>query len=370
VSYNLLNSSPEAEYLLVQLYDKHRMYGLAKDRDPRARGELTDIMSDLLKVQLNLTETELVVDVLVSLVKQAEKDLRKAIAHKLSVMDDAPLRLVLFLANDEIEVATPILKHSMVLNDMDLVYIVKSKTPEYWQVIAERANMAPFLVDALAETKDLITAITLTGNKSIELTDNAMSLLGDMAKANDTLARPLLMREEITHALVKDIYNFVGDSLKEHIRNNFDLKSVEFFNNTFNYVKEELMAAKENNFTVHPEMVKTAEAHLAKKTLNTRTMLDYLKRGQIATFMACLSVYCGLSVKTVENMLRQNSAQGLAIVCRAMEVQKTDFTNMFLLTSRLRGDRMVAHTELEKAIRYYDKITYEMARSIVKASRQ
>jgi len=127
VSLTLLNQVPEAHNLLVSLYDKHKIYTMSGDHQPDASSELANIMSEVLDIDLGPSEKEIITDVLMSLVAQAEKNLRKAIAHKLSVLDSAPLRLILNLANDEIDIATPVLRHSPVLNDTDLLYIINSQ---------------------------------------------------------------------------------------------------------------------------------------------------------------------------------------------------------------------------------------------------
>src|SRR5688572_4950053 len=116
---SFLDKSSGVTPLLVRLYDSHKLYRLAKDRKPFARAELTSTVSALLDVALSARETELVADVLIALMRQAEKDLRQALAEKLSILDQVPLRLVLQIANDEIDVAAPVLRNSPILGDLD-----------------------------------------------------------------------------------------------------------------------------------------------------------------------------------------------------------------------------------------------------------
>ena len=124
---SFLDKSSDVTPLLVRLYDSHKLYGLAKDKKPLARAELMSIISDLLGMNLSPRESELIADVLIALMRQAEKDLRQALAERLSMLEKAPLRLILQISHDEIEIAAPVLRNSAVLGELDLIYIIKSK---------------------------------------------------------------------------------------------------------------------------------------------------------------------------------------------------------------------------------------------------
>ncbi|MCK6418949.1 MAG: hypothetical protein L6Q57_08470, partial [Alphaproteobacteria bacterium] len=104
-----LDKSSHVTPLLVKLYDSHKIYTLAHDKKPEARQELTKAVLELLDMDLNPREGELIADVLIALIRQAERDLRQALAERLCAMDNVPLRLVLHMANDEIDVARPVL---------------------------------------------------------------------------------------------------------------------------------------------------------------------------------------------------------------------------------------------------------------------
>src|SRR6056297_122186 len=124
-------------------------------------------------------------DVMISLMRQAEIDLREALAERLAVLDNVPLRLVLQLSNDEIDVARPVLKQSPVLSDMDLIYIMKSKGPEYWQAIAQREHMSNQIMNLLSDTRDVETGIALVENEKITLTEHTLNVLSEVAQNSD-----------------------------------------------------------------------------------------------------------------------------------------------------------------------------------------
>ena len=210
--------NPEVGKLLVDLYDAHRQYGLIEEDKPEVRDELTRATANLLSHNLTTGESDILAEVVIALMRQAEKDLRRALSEKLSTMPNVPLRLVLHLANDEITIASPILKKSPVLNDQDLLYIIKSQGADYWQAIATREILRDEVINALAATQDVGTAVVLSSNERIVLTSYAMDLLSELGKKHDAVARPLIMREEVPETLVRSMYDYVGHELKDYIK--------------------------------------------------------------------------------------------------------------------------------------------------------
>lgn len=372
MSLGLLENSPKAGHLLVQLHDRHRLYELAKNTDPMARAELATIMTELLDMELSLAEQEIITDVLMGVIRKAEIDLRQALAQRIAALADAPLRMVLHLANDEISVAEPILRKSRALTDMDLIYIVKAKGAEYWRAIAKRPQMNAQLINTLAQTKDLDTAVNLVENKYITLTPEAAGLLAEMAQKAEGVARPLVMREDLSQDVIESLYRFVGKELKAYIRENYEGLSqsvLEDVSDVVDEIVEEFITAQAQDDMPSPDMVVAAEALLSAKNLNPDVMVQALRRGHIAEFVAQFSVYCGLPAETVASMLAQKTAQGLAVACKAVGIEKPQFVNIFLLTARLRCDGLIDHNDLSQALSYFDRIKVDVAQKILSQSR-
>lgn len=369
LTLDLLQKSPEAGQLLVMLHDKHKLYSLAKNRQPSARSELAEIMGDLLSIGLTAPEKELVTDVLMSLMRQAELDLKAALAERLSTMGDIPLRLVVHLANDDISVADPILRLSKALEDTDLIYIVRSQGEDHWQSIAQRASMSDGLIDALAETKNVETAVKLSENQNIKLTSNAVTIFTDMAKESDELAAPLLQRDELPHNLASTLYQFVGAELKEFIKENFDTTDSNEFDEMVDDIVLEFAEPTNDEASPSQDMVKAAENMLNQGALKPNIMVDNLRRGQISNFIAMFSVYCGLPYGTVVDLLKQSNAQGLAVACKATGILKPEFVNIYLLTSRLRCGRIIDQADMVQALIYFDRIKPDVAKRILNQSR-
>ncbi len=353
--------------LLVQLYDTHRMYKLAEDKSPTARQELCEIISGILEISSKPSEQELVADILISLIRQAEHDLKCALADRLSIMDNAPLRLVLRLTEEEIDVAEPVLRHSKVLNDYDLLYIIQAHDSAYWQAIAARANLNAVVVDKLAETRDPETARVLVENDSSALTQNAQAILADLACNDEKIARPLLQREELPQDIARKLYQYVADDLKKFIETHYAIEAKQVAAVVDDVLTEFTKGPLEDTYIPTPAMLKAAELFGSKGQLNVELMLNTLRRGQHQSFVAQLARYAGLPPSVIISFLRQSQGQGLALVARANGISKEDFIAMFMMTRRMSmEDDVVEQEDLQRAHAYFDRITSDLAQRLLR----
>lgn len=371
MSFEILEKSPQVAPLLVRLYDKHNLYSLAGDKEnSAARNELAAIMVDLMNVKLSDTERELITDVLFALMKQAEADLKQALAESLASQEDVPLRMVLALANDEISIAEPILRASPMLQDMDLIYILQAKGVSHGRAIARREGLSATLVNMLVDTKDLETAVNLSNNDGVALTAHAYTILTDMAKKDRAIASPLLHRDDLPKDIATKLYNFVGEELKKEINNRFGDQAGPAMAMLDAIAMEMHETAERQTENIDVLM---AQAHILQRRgeLKVSGMIAALRRGQPATFMAQFSTFCALPLDTIHNMLKQESGKGLAIACRAFEISKADFVSIYLLTERLRSHakRVINHNELSRLMMLFDSIDPDEARRAIRSSR-
>ncbi len=370
MNLGFLDKSSRVTPLLVQLYDSQRLKSLTKDEQPLARAELVSAVSQLLDMELSARESELIADVLIGLMRQAEVDLRSALAERLASLDNVPLRLVLQMANDEIAVAGSILRHSPVLGDLDLIYLIKSKGPLHWQAMAQREKMSFQVMNLLVDSGDFETACNLVKNMKITLSEHTLTVLSDMARESDEIAMPLVRREEVSAEMARGLYKFVGEEVKRMIQARYNVTDADVMDAVEDVISELMEAAGESaEFTPSAVMLKAADRYKEKGLLTIPLMLGTLRRGQFAPFVAQFSRYTGQNPATVVEILSQSSGQGLAVSCKAFDLPKEDFVSIFLLTNRMRNrGRMVDLNDMTKAVNYYNRIGAEMARDILRNS--
>ncbi len=125
--------------------DLDELLRLAHDRSAAARAQIGEIVSDLFfdtSRTLSERERSTMADILRQLIHDVEISVRKHLAIRLSDEPDAPAELVRALANDNAEIAHPILMRSEVLKDPELIEIVRHRTLEHQLAIADQLSSA------------------------------------------------------------------------------------------------------------------------------------------------------------------------------------------------------------------------------------
>lgn len=371
--------------VLARLNAAYALYKDSRDQRPMARVHLTALVSDLMALNLTQQETDMVADILITLTRQAEVDLRKAIAERLSSLDNVPVRLVMQMANDEIAVAHPVLRSSPVLGDMQLMDIIAHKGTEHWKVIAGRRNLSDLIIDRLADTRDYPTATTLAENITITLTPHSIAILAHMAECSENLAMPLLRRGEIPDAIASQLYRHVGQTLKKFILRNYEVDTQDLMETLDDVVLEFVDRAQIQEEESHDSslpvssldaralptqaMLRAASQFRQKGLLTIQLMLNTLRRGQVPSFIAQLSIYSGLEPVVVSEILHQRKAKGIAIICKASSFGRPDFVSIYLLTHSVRGcGQLIDLQDMTSTMGMYDHTAAEVARQIIAQS--
>lgn len=340
---------------LVHLYDSQNLLLLARDHSPAARADLLENMTSFFGLPLQNAEKELAADILLSLLQQAESDLRRALAERLSGNDQVPLRVILTLVNDDISVAETVLKHSPVLNELDLMYIIQSHSADYWAAIAHRRDLTDILVNALANKRDVKTAEALLSNKDITLKSPALQIFADMAKTAQELNVPLIHRPELPAELAQSIYGEIAGELRALLKARFpDTAFDAALDDAIGDIQKTVETATANNTLLRADVVKSVSGGLP---ITPAKMIEALRLGQLTYFKALFSEYTGLKVCMVDTLLKQKGGRGIAIACRAKKMERQDFMTLYMLKSALNNvKRLVDHSELAQALATYDKL--------------
>jgi uncharacterized protein (DUF2336 family) len=364
-----VKAASSLDQMLVALHDAQRTLTTSNAQaDGLARQRVVQTIAHILDTEITKDQRDMVADILLSLVRQAEVDLRESLAERLCVMEGVPEDLVLFLAHDIISVAEPVLKYSTVLTDQDLLYIIQSKGCEYWQAIAQRKLLDSAVIDALVDRNDESTAKNLLLNDSIALKESALEAFAELSKYSEELAEPLLARKELPQKAAMELFWHVSAHLRQHIIKNFNIPkdrldaalqdALEDFSDTTTLGTQEPRPSA--------LMTDLARQYGNLERINDAMLVKTLRRGQVRFFLALMSQRTGLTPATIHDLMRQVGGQGMAVACRAVGVAKESFVSLFLLSRSLtRGDQSVDALELRKAIKYYDAMTEDMASSIL-----
>lgn len=330
---------------------------LAKEPTSEGRRKLLREVTDLfLESPESLKKTEIAQfgDIMGQIAHDLEMSVRQHLAEQLAAVDAAPLGLVTKLANDEIEVARPILQESGVLRDEDLLEIVKIRSQEYLMAVSVRETVSERVSDGLVARGSDAVLESLAGNKGAQFSRAAMETMMSRAEDNEALQEPLVMRADVPPDLMKKIYNHVSSALRDHILNSgLDVSQVDGLMaetlDWFEAGEKEYIPSPAEKFIIRKEKL---------NQLNKELLLLLAQQGKIPEFIAGVARLGKLDVATASRAILDQGGEKLAVVCKAIDFDAAAFSNLLILTD---PDDKRPREEREALIGVYGRITMEAA---------
>jgi hypothetical protein len=86
-------------------------------------------------------------------------------------------------------------------------------------------------------------------------------------------------------------------------------------------------------------------------------LVETLRQGEIALFEALFSRLSGIRLRLVRRLLFEPGGEGLAIACRALGVEPSVFTSIFVLSRKARADEQaIAPGEVTRILAFYERV--------------
>ena len=340
------------------------LLAMARDRSDARRGELAQIMADLFHDdQGGLTEQEraMMTDILRKLLGEVEVAVRRTIADRLAEDPAIPRSLLRDLANDVIEVAWPVLRGSRVLEDMDLIEVVHQCSLEHRMVVAQRNVVSPRVANALVQSGEESVIVTLLNNAGARLTNETMKFLAERSKEVEAFQRPLLQRGELTPDLAKRMFVWVSAALREHIIEQFrlDPSAVD------DLLEDAVLAGLTGSLPSSNDAYLIEQMERAGIILPSM-MLEALMAGQVTLFGRVVEKLTGLRGALIKRLLFDPSGEGLAVLCRSVDLPKDQFIEIYKIASRARPiNTGQLSRDCLRLKDFYDVISGESAHTVI-----
>ena len=346
----------------------HFLLDLALDRSIEGRRALTNTIGDLYSERgttLSEREHALMADILRKLIRDCEMAVRRDLSERLATAENPPHDLILALANDEFEVAQPILMQSRVLRDIELIQIIRHRTQQHQLAIAMRRSVSEYVSDALVETGSVDVIKALLENKDARISEATMEYLADESQRVDSYQEPLIKRQDLKPELAERMYLWVSAALRQHILEHFDIHPGQLDDHLEGII-ESISGGPQQQMASQP--AETLAEELAKQQRITPDFLiQVLRQGEITLFEALFEKLSGLPQPRLQRVLYDSGGDGLAIACRALDMPKSSFATIYLLSrKRNTGQSVVDPRDLSRALQLFDRASLEAAQQVVK----
>jgi uncharacterized protein (DUF2336 family) len=149
--------------------------------------------------------------------KDVEASVRQALSENLRSATRLPHDVALRLANDIESVALPILEHSTVLNDADLVEIVRNGTPGKQEIVAGREGISENITEILATVGNEKTVAKLMDNATAKIAESSMNKVVDRFAASETVKEKMVKRPVLPPTVTERLVTLVADNMRDYL---------------------------------------------------------------------------------------------------------------------------------------------------------
>jgi uncharacterized protein (DUF2336 family) len=329
---------------------------LAKSRQPADRERLLLAIADLCDAphadlaMKSPAIQALLSSIFMSLVVEAERDIRHRLSEKLAAADWAPNALINVLALDDIEIARPIIAQSPVLQDLDLMRLLVEATIEHQIEVARRPHISNTVVSAILEQSEPAVLTALAGNHTAELSPTDMEELVEASRQIAAMRTPLSQHPKLTGQLAKRLYLWVGLAVRKGLADRFRLDVS---------VLDEALAASINEAHTNligppsseavPRMTREGEREVMEQRLIDKLysagqlrpgyLIRALREGRLGLFAGALASLGRFDAAHVRATLDSDRPELLALACAAVGIDRSVFPDILDMTRQLNDGR-------------------------------
>jgi len=336
--------------------DRHDLVELARSRTHADRDRLLLALAELCAAAKDEASSakvqELLSGIFMTLVVEAERDMRRRLAEKLADAEWAPSALINVLALDEIEIARPIIAASPILTDQDLIRLLIEATIEHQIEIARRPRLGQAVVAEILRQGEPAVLTALAGNTTAELADEDMKALVAEARRVAALRAPLAQHPRLSSELALQLYVWLGQAMRKSLTERFRLDAEALDSMLAETVREahgglgvadpQPAAANDEGGMRDMERRLVEKLHAAGQ-LRPGYLVRALREGRVNLFASALSTLAGISVEEVREAMDSPSSERLLYYCEHVGVDRSAFGSVLEMVHDLHGDSESRH---------------------------
>jgi uncharacterized protein (DUF2336 family) len=287
-------------------------------------------------------------EIFLTLARQAERQVRKALSEKLAHAEWAPAALVNVLALDEIEIARPILECSPILQDDDLLRVLIEASLEHQIAVARRPHISGRVADAVIDRAEPAVLMALTTNRTAEISGEGIRRLVEHSRRIAALRGPLIRHPLLTETLAEQLYQWVGTALRQSIAARFTIDEAALAAAVDDAVGDAMRPARPEPDPVDQRDRDEMERRLVDKLqsagqLRAGLLIRAVREKRLSLFTHGLSALGGFAVGQVRAALSAPTPEALYYACAAVGIDRAVFPTLLVevrkLNDSLPGDQ-------------------------------
>ena len=341
---------------------------IAQSNDLRRAAMLRHLTDLYLVGGESYSEDEIAVidDVFMRLVATIEESSRALLAIRLAPLAKAPPRIVRQLAcDDAIDVASPVLTHSVRVDIETLVECARSKSQDHLLAISRRKILPETVTDVLVERGDQNVLMSVVKNPGARFSDRGFGRLVARAKGDNELAEHVGRRSDLPLRLFQQLI----DAASEVVRNRLTAEKTHPAPAISKTVDAVAARIETEALTRTPEYATAqvlAESLDQAGLLNAAKLDEFAVVGRFEEIVAALAVMAKMPGEVVERLVNDTRAESLLVLARAIDLPWETTRSILMLAGR-RYRRSPA--DIGKCIAAFQRLNPATARQILEFQR-
>lgn len=259
---------------------------------------------------LSDAERRIAEDIVRQFARDAEVKVRRALAEQVKASDRLPRDVAVELARDVEQVALPIVQYSTVLNDDDLIEIVRGGDAARQSAVASRAAVSSAVAAQIVEVGKDVAVAQLAANEGADIPEDSFERMLERFPGASPVAQALVGRVRMPVRIVEQLFTAVSDSLREVLLARRDVPADTL---------DEIILHGRERATIgyiamgaEAEQVEALVRHLhQRKRLTPSIVVRSIMMGDYTFFAAAMAVRAGISVTAAQILLSDPGPLGL-----------------------------------------------------------
>lgn len=306
---------------------------LSEDSSSESRRQLLRDVTDVLLndgADVEASKSEKFGEILSNVVFRMEMNIRQKLAETLATSNSVPHELIVQLANDEIEVARPVIEKSELLQDQDLIDIVKTLGQDHLLAVTVRPTVNEVVTDELVTRGNDTVLSSLAGNDGASISDTNLTKMVDRSAASDSLSETLSNRKNLPAQIEEELFLQLSGALKNKLSASDGDVSSDMIDQFLMEARNYVMTKTDGLGDTEAENFINRREKLGQ--LNTQLLQRLIRERKTSEFVVGLSRLVGIDLSTANRAVHDAKGERLAIICKAIGFDSDAFSNILALT--------------------------------------
>src|SRR6202023_3171000 len=301
-------------------------------------------------------------DVMARLMVKIEAKARAKLAQRLASIANAPSNVIqLLAADDDIEVARPVLTRSQRLGEHTLVVTANSKSQQHLYAITQRGALSEAVTDILVERGDRDVVHAVVKNRGARFSDAGFRALVSRSNGDDARASEVGMRGDIPRPHFLMLLEKASSAVRARLAAENPQAAT-----TIDGVMAEVVGGMRDEIRNSSPAFAAAEAAGERQNrvrrIGEAEIHQYARDRKFEETAIALSLLCDTPIDVVERALLDPGAEIVLILAKVAGLSSTTTKAVLLLRA---ADRGMSTEDLERALMSFNRLQPETAKRVL-----